>query len=160
MAQLSVGQRASAEAVHACKLPDPGAFSAPSKLRIGQGLRTERVRSWRNSSHCVCSRCRNFSTHFDWRRLAVSSSVFSHDILHQESSAQAPLSLGGRLNLTTRVSSYPTKQLKISRCGAPRGANPNLLLRCYPSLNLSPLAQFPWVTIPPHLMRVSHWCSQ
>ncbi len=25
------------------------------------------------------SRCRNFSTHFDWRRLAVSSSVFSHN---------------------------------------------------------------------------------
>ena len=79
LAQLSVGQRASSEAIHACKRRVSGASSAASKLRIGQGLRTEKVRSWRNSPRCIYSRCRNFSTHFTWRRLAVSSSVFSHD---------------------------------------------------------------------------------
>ena len=115
----------SPEAVHACKLSARGAFSAASKLRIGQGLRTEKVRSWRKSSRCICSRCRNFSTHFDWRRLAVSSSVFSHDIPASGVFRASSIELERKTDPDDEDIVVPSQAaIGFRRCGAPRGANP------------------------------------
>ena len=120
-----LAKRYSPEAVHACKLPEPGACSAASKLWIGQGLRTEKVRSWRKSSRCICSRCRNFSTHFDWRRLAVSSSVFSHDTPASGVFRTSSTELERKTDPDDEDIVVPNQAaLGFSRCGAPRGANP------------------------------------
>lgn len=125
MAQLSVGQRVSSEAIHACKRRVPGASSAASKLRIGQGLRTERVRSWHNSPRCICSRCRNFSTHFDWRRLAVSSSVFGHGTSASGVFRTSFTELERNTDPDDEGIVVPSQAVSgFPRCGAPRGANP------------------------------------
>ena len=100
------------------------------------GLADRKVRSWRNSSRCICSRCRNFSTHFNWRRLAVSSSVFSQGI----SAAAVFRACSTELERKTDPDDEDIvvqAAIGFPRCGAPRGVNPNSFLRCCPSLYLS-----------------------
>jgi hypothetical protein len=140
--------------------PRARSILAASKLRIGQGLRTEKVRSWRNSSHCICPRCRNFPTQFDWRRLAVSSSVFSHDTPASGVFRTSSTELERKTDPDDEDIVVPSLAAIGIPAAEPHEGRIPFLPRVLPSPYLSPLAQFPWAPIPPHLMRFSHWRSQ
>ena len=91
------------------------------------GLADRKVRSWRN-----------FSAHFNWRRLAVSSSVFSQGISAAAVFRACFTELERKTDPDDEDIVVPSQAaIGFPRCGAPRGANPNLFLRCCPSLYLS-----------------------
>ena len=109
--QLSVGQRVSSEAIHACKRRVSGAASAASKLRIGQGLRTEK--SDPGAIHRVASVPDAATSQLTspGAGLAVSSSVFSHDIAASGVFRASSTELGRKTDPDDEGIVVPTKQL-------------------------------------------------
>ena len=112
------------------------------------------------SSRSICSRCRNCSTHFDWRKLAASSSAFSRGISASGVFRASSTELERKTDPDDEGIVVPSQAASgFPRCGAPRGANP------ISSSGVGVPIFIPrWPSSPGLPRRIpcdlSHWCSQ